>query len=391
MMDAALTTAALRALERHQHRRDGGIPVLSVLAGPEETAAALWCDWSSAAGRVPLRVRATGRDPAVEAAVAWADQPWVPARWIDHVVSGGSRRVERILGTLSGEPSQERSRLVHRLLSEAPSEAVEALGRHLLLDGDGPQDQRGTAELIRGLAGVEGSRAPGLLFLSFSAVAATARSLVDLVELCPRVPVGWVVPASAHAECVGRMPPSRAATLCREGWIDLESNPVDPRSQDPAWEALRRLSGGAPPRALVDGFTAAQEAGKQAPPDSKAAEEARSAAEAFLFQLLESLPETAGRFELNGRLVADWGPHGALEVDLLCRSRRVAVEIDGYHHFAGPDAYRRDRRKDALLQREGFLVLRFLAEDVVARLETILETIFNALTWRKDLDSERGV
>ncbi len=390
-MDAALSTAALRALDRHQQRRDGGIPVLSVLAGPEETAAALWCDWSSAAGRVPLRVRSTGRDPAVEAAEAWPDQPWVPARWVDHVASGGPRQGKPLLEALSGDPSQERSRLVHRLLSEAPSEAVEALGRHLLLGGDGPRDERETAELIRGLAEVEGRRAPGLLFLSFSAVPATARSLTDLVELCPRVPVGWVVSASAHAECVGRMPPSRTATLCREGWIDLESRPLDLLSRDPAWEALRRLSGGPPPRALLDGFTAARDAGKQASGDSKEAEQARSAAEAFLFQLLESLPGTAGRFELNGRLAADWGPHGALEVDLLCRSRRVAVEIDGYHHFGSSDAYRRDRRKDDLLQREGFLVLRFLAEDVVARLETILETISSALTWRTDLDAKRGV
>ncbi|MCL5670310.1 MAG: endonuclease domain-containing protein, partial [Acidobacteria bacterium] len=38
--------------------------------------------------------------------------------------------------------------------------------------------------------------------------------------------------------------------------------------------------------------------------------------------------------------------------------------MDGVERLGGPDAYRRDRRKDALLQENGYLVLRFLAEDL---------------------------
>ena len=44
------------------------------------------------------------------------------------------------------------------------------------------------------------------------------------------------------------------------------------------------------------------------------------------------------------------------------------------------EAYRRDRCKDALLQENGYLVLRFLAEDVGQRLDAILDTILRALT-----------
>ena len=40
------------------------------------------------------------------------------------------------------------------------------------------------------------------------------------------------------------------------------------------------------------------------------------------------------------------------------------VENDGCQHLADPLAYRRDRRKDQLLQKNGYLVLPFLAEDV---------------------------
>ena len=55
---------------------------------------------------------------------------------------------------------------------------------------------------------------------------------------------------------------------------------------------------------------------------------------------------------------------GRMEVDLLCAPSGLAIELDGSQHLGNPDAYRRDRRKDALLQEQGYLVLRFLAEDV---------------------------
>ena len=53
-----------------------------------------------------------------------------------------------------------------------------------------------------------------------------------------------------------------------------------------------------------------------------------------------------------------------MEVDLLCADARVAIELDGAQHLGDPTAYRRDRRKDQLLQENDYLVLRFLAEDV---------------------------
>ena len=116
------------------------------------------------------------------------------------------------------------------------------------------------------------------------------------------------------------------------------------------------------------------------PPTTPAEDDrARSAAERFLFMFLESLPETAGRFELNAALDFQFGARPA-EVNLLCRSPRIAVELDGYFHFVRPDDYRRDRAKDWELQRRGFVVLRFLAEDVIPQLEMIRDRILDALT-----------
>jgi very-short-patch-repair endonuclease len=48
-------------------------------------------------------------------------------------------------------------------------------------------------------------------------------------------------------------------------------------------------------------------------------------------------------------------------------------------------AYRRDRRKDQLLQETGYFVLRFLAEDVGKELEMVLDTILRALNRRASL------
>jgi len=107
---------------------------------------------------------------------------------------------------------------------------------------------------------------------------------------------------------------------------------------------------------------------------------ARSATEAFLYRRLETLPETAGRFRLNAELPIPFDGWGRMEVDLLCAQSRIAVELDGGQHLGDTDAYRRDRRKDALLQENGYLVLRFLAEDVGKYLGHVLDSILRALS-----------
>jgi very-short-patch-repair endonuclease len=66
-------------------------------------------------------------------------------------------------------------------------------------------------------------------------------------------------------------------------------------------------------------------------------------------------------------------------VDLLCAEARLAIELDGAHHLADRDAYRRDRCKDRLLQENGYFVLRFLAEDVGKDLDRVLDAILRAL------------
>jgi very-short-patch-repair endonuclease len=111
--------------------------------------------------------------------------------------------------------------------------------------------------------------------------------------------------------------------------------------------------------------------------------DARSAAEATLHEALEATPATSGRFALNESLSVRFGPTAA-EIDLLSRGDRVAIEIDGVHHFADPDCYRRDRRKDLLLQTHGFVVVRLLAEDVMRDVRSSVNAVCQALAYRRE-------
>lgn len=72
-----------------------------------------------------------------------------------------------------------------------------------------------------------------------------------------------------------------------------------------------------------------------------------------------------------------------MEVDLLCNDARVAIELHGAQHLESTDAYRRDRRKDQLLQENGYFVLRFLAEDASRNLDAVLDAIHRALSSRR--------
>jgi very-short-patch-repair endonuclease len=109
--------------------------------------------------------------------------------------------------------------------------------------------------------------------------------------------------------------------------------------------------------------------------------EARSAAEAFLFAVLNQRPLTRNRFHLNVPLDFHFGTRPA-EADLAVTDARLVVEIDGYHHFRVPEAYRRDRRKDAALQEHKWFVVRFLAEDVVCDVQNVIERIEYVLARR---------
>jgi hypothetical protein len=199
-----------------------------------------------------------------------------------------------------------------------------------------------------------------------------ARLLADLSAAQPGASLIVMVEPELFDDYLVQAPVSRAKALLRQTVVTInhESRDVRYDARDPPVVETRVP-------AILER-------------ESEDDDPARSAAERFLFERLESVPETAGLFELNGTLDFRFGPTQWIEVDLVARSLKLAVEVDGYHHFQDPAAYRRDRRKDLELQMHGYLVVRVLADDVIERFEDVKNTILATVAFRREasLDPE---
>jgi very-short-patch-repair endonuclease len=170
------------------------------------------------------------------------------------------------------------------------------------------------------------------------------------------------------------------------GWPSGVPLPVDPEWKRDFAASVQRLIRDGIDAPLANLFA---HAARSVSPDAEGADRARSATEAFLYRRLQTLPGAADRFRLNAHLPIPFDGNGRMEVDLLCERARLAVELDGAQHLDCVEAYRRDRRKDQLLQEHGYLVLRFLAEDVGKQLDAVLDAILRALTARVDASLSR--
>ena len=161
------------------------------------------------------------------------------------------------------------------------------------------------------------------------------------------------------------------------GWPADVPLPIDPEWKSQYAASVRRLVRDGVDSPLANLFV---NVAVMPAPNAEGANRARSASEAFLYRRLETLAATTGKFRLNAELPIPFDGWGRMEVDLLCAPSRIAIELDGGQHLGDADAYRRDRRKDALLQENGYLVLRFLAEDVGKYLDQVLDAILRALS-----------
>jgi len=78
---------------------------------------------------------------------------------------------------------------------------------------------------------------------------------------------------------------------------------------------------------------------------------------------------------LNGYKFVRQEPIGPYTVDLICRERRLIVEVDGGQHADNP----RDAVRDKWLADHNYRVLRFWNNDVLGNIAGVLETIATAL------------
>jgi superfamily II DNA or RNA helicase len=164
------------------------------------------------------------------------------------------------------------------------------------------------------------------------------------------------------------------------GWPAEVPLPIDPEWKKDYAASVRRLIRDGVDVPLANLFV---HAARTPARDAEGVARARSASEAFFYRRLQSLPSTEDLFRINEELPIPFGGNATMEVDFLCADAKLAIELDGAHHLADSNAYRRDREKDALLQENGFYVLRFLAEDVGQQLDRVLDTVLRALANRQ--------
>ncbi len=387
------------ALDWLQTRRGQGVPTVAVLAGPTGLGLRAWRGWATTRGRPVGTASDTGLTALADAWVRCAGDPAEQARAWLAATAGPTADVGRMTRydldqlwrALSTDPAAPTARAAYRILADlisgTPTNPA-ALARELAAAG-------GPVAVVRGLTGLYPEpRWPALLVVepedatsSAAWLAAAVAALEPVVAAEPRLPVAVTVRADGPDQLVAARPDSRAAALVREGLVAVRG------MTGTELEVRLRASGVEPPTSTVSHLTAAGLAAEVAeafveaavavrhPTPADAASDFRSIHERFLFEVLESLPATAGLFRPNAELPFRHGPRAG-EADLLAERPRVAVEVDGALYHLTQDQYRRDRRKDDLYQRHGYLVLRFLAEDVVTDLEGILATIVDAVSTR---------
>ncbi|WP_181790454.1 endonuclease domain-containing protein [Myxococcus llanfairpwllgwyngyllgogerychwyrndrobwllllantysiliogogogochensis] len=399
-------TALLDSLDRHARRRAEGIPTLSVLVGPQDRAILLWDEWLHRSG---LNATSSGSEDLRTAVSTWASALATErnlSRDAESYVVLSQRAFSPRELHFEGKTPHERHVLFERLEPPHSEPVTWALCRQLLVAPSPATPGELSAEVREAISRdplrilhallclIPEGRAPALQLRVSPSDARSLRTATALCSAAPMLHVACVLPPDALGEPRGRKE-SHALAMLREGLLELPdpgsvsapvavtSNTV-PHPPAPPPRTSRKT-----PRAkddeaepvLLERFRESAQAVHVARQKDEA--RARSKAERFLYnKILQVHPATRGLFALNATLDLGDGSR-PLEVDFLCRELRLAVEIDGYHHFLDTERFRRDRRKDLALQRAGYWVVRFLEEDVVPRYEEILKTIETLMAARQ--------
>jgi very-short-patch-repair endonuclease len=358
-------------LEWHRRRRGQGVPTVTLLVGDADVAEWLWSSWQSASG-ARSRTTAAAAAPAAKATPARARilEEWLSGEFVREALR--RKFLSRAAARHHTTPEELRARIAAR----SPGELLPFVEREALtIEIPAPivagifQDHR-LPELVdrefshlQPIARLLGGALPPLLVLGGGAareiLAETGAALAEIVEAAPSAELALALGPDDFA-ALGASVSDRVLALLREGVLTIQPKAERPEAPEPEPEM------GATSRDIF-----------YHPSDF-----ARSQSERLLYRQLERRPATQGLFALNCRLRELFGA-SPVEIDLVCESLRIAVEVDGYHHFQDSDAYRRDRRKDQLLQELGYVVVRVLATDVTNDIDYVLERIDQAVHHRE--------
>ncbi len=366
-----LPTGAL--LGWQQSRRVQGLPTITVFVGPETLGLREWRTWNSQNQR---RIAVgSSLELAVREGFESLNLTALAACWMER--NTGSQPVVEAMTVYDLDH-------LWRDLPNAKTNPVAAVAYHVLHEKirQRPNDIADVPSLL-GLCGLVPEAAwPALLVIATNHDD-FAKSMADLERLAlqiPRLPTSICVSKAVYEVAVASA--TRTMSLAREGEVFLTGlSAVDLTVRLQAGgvaeplplESIRHLATAGVGAEVADLFVEAA---------ATVGTEFRSASEKFLFEQLESMPQTVGLFLPNQDLEFLHGTRRA-EADMVAASLKLVIEVDGGYFHLNPEAYRRDRRKDHAYQQHGYWVLRFLAEDIVADLENILDTITMAVAIRR--------
>ena len=398
-------------LALHQSQRCQSVPTLSTLIGKAVVARQLWTQW----------LNETHRQTAV---CVYKSSTTVFEAWLNTVAQHYDLRSQVLqkVATLVNQPVEQlaewfvhTSDYQHQLFWQRTSPlSNDIFVLRSLLDSLPPAPtsgqpaghvsalwlkQQNSPAVIKSFATVaqvlSAPSVPGILVLmpdesNPSTTQAALTFLAQLVEAVPLIPVGLVLTENQRKLWLDNLPESKVKAILRSGLIEIPSPELGHLRQ---WLCDRSVTDedrlqpildlaekhGATPESLETALVLIDPAGQPNTPEANTI--FRSQAEKFLFQYLEANPTTIGRFQVNAQLDINFGDR-PMEVDFLDAASKIVIELDGYYHFQSLDNYRRDRRKDRTLQLQGYLVLRFLSEDVLKDFEVIFNAIDQALASR---------
>ncbi|MBP3955067.1 DUF559 domain-containing protein [Gemmata sp. G18] len=399
-MNAAPITAALL---RHQARRAQNVPTVSALVGPRGLGLRAWRAWAEVDQR-PCAIAFSAELIAVlEAWVGSAFSTATPAERAVEWLAAVTKRDAEALAREVERMTRYDLDVLWRALPIDPH-APGAIAAHMILSDRAVGTDPHPAHFVRAIASTTDGltkvvRAitalyppnewPALLLVPAPDELLPALRLLESIATTePRVPVALALDPDEYERFGTKYPDARVTAFIREGLVEVRGvsgNELNERLRgaglEPPATAVDRLAADGLADEVATAFVDATRA-VRAPTATDLTSDFRSVHEEFLFGQLESMPQTAGLFRPNRALEFRHGNQAA-EADLLAETLKLVIEVDGAHYHLTADQFRRDRRKDWLYQKHGYMVLRFLAEDVVSDLELVLNTILEAVELRR--------
>ena len=346
--DGSLLDAAfVAALDRQDAVRLQSGDVLSIVSGDSAATLADWAAWAAGRGYLTLVTEGASLDAAIGELLA--QTPWLRclAGARRCLAAAAGLEVEAVDAALDARSGDERSAWIDDVAGLDPCARVSGWLLSVLREPRAGVPDLSTApvqggallfvlcELATPIAVLVHHAAPAVPWLERAISTAAA-----LMAYLPGRSIAVGAPHELVARVLGGDLQSAALSMARQGMV-----PVAARA----------------PR----------------PPDRAPGRRAR-----VLHDALAGDPRTAGLFALNVRVpIRDGGPD--VDVELVAGAARLAVPIDGWYHHADPQGYRRDRDEDVRLQRAGYFVMRFAAEDIDQRLVLVVNEIAIGLGGRR--------